>query len=86
VRLLMLDEISMGLAPLIVVRLFEEIARLRDLGIAILLVEQFVATALELADYAYALAHGQVVVEGGPSEFEARAKSAYGLTSLSEPA
>ena len=63
-RLLMLDEISMGLAPLIVNQLFDAVRRLARRGVTILLVEQYVEAALELADYAYVLDKGRVVDVG----------------------
>jgi branched-chain amino acid transport system ATP-binding protein len=63
-RLLMLDEPSLGLAPLIVRDIFRIIAGLRDLGVAILLVEQNARAALESADYAYVLETGEVGVQG----------------------
>ncbi|MFI5338964.1 MAG: ABC transporter ATP-binding protein [Candidatus Methylomirabilales bacterium] len=66
-RLLMLDEPSLGLAPLVVAATFEKIAEVRKEGIAILLVEQNVQRALTLADRGYVLEGGQVVLQG-PSQ------------------
>jgi len=66
-RLLMLDEPSLGLAPLIVEATFEKIAEIRKEGIGILLVEQNVQRALGLADRGYVLEGGQVVLQG-PSQ------------------
>jgi branched-chain amino acid transport system ATP-binding protein len=66
-RLLMLDEPSLGLAPLVVATTFEKIAEVRKEGIAILLVEQNVQRALALADRGYVLEGGQVVLQG-PSQ------------------
>ncbi|CAN5601993.1 ABC transporter ATP-binding protein [soil metagenome] len=63
-RLLMLDEPSLGLAPLIVRDIFRIIAELRRKGVSILLVEQNARAALQLADYAYVLELGQVAMEG----------------------
>ena len=63
-RLLMLDEPSLGLAPLIVREIFHTIASLRSLGISILLVEQNARAALETADYGYVLETGQVTQQG----------------------
>ena len=63
-RLLMLDEPSLGLAPLVVATTFEKIAEVRKEGIAILLVEQNVQRALTLADRGYVLEGGQVVLQG----------------------
>jgi branched-chain amino acid transport system ATP-binding protein len=66
-KLILLDEPSLGLAPLIVKSLFEVIRQLRDEGVTIVLVEQNAKAALRLADRAYALETGQVVLEG-PAE------------------
>ena len=67
-RLLMLDEPSLGLAPLIVKEIFRIIAELRRTGVSILLVEQNARAALEAADYAYVLENGAVVLEGPAAE------------------
>ena len=64
-KLLALDEPSLGLAPLIVDRIYEVIAELRrEMGVTVLLVEQHAARALEIADYAYVLENGRVVLDG----------------------
>ena len=63
-RLLMLDEPSLGLAPLIVREIFHIIADLRKTGVAILLVEQNARAALQVADYGYVLENGEISVEG----------------------
>ncbi|OAS26375.1 ABC transporter ATP-binding protein [Methylobacterium platani] len=63
-RLLMLDEPSLGLAPLIVAEVMRTVARLRDEGVAILLVEQNARAALRIADHGYVLDGGRVVIEG----------------------
>ena len=62
--LLMLDEPSLGLAPVIVKLLFETIQALNEDGVTILLVEQNVHQALEIADYAYVLQTGTLKMEG----------------------
>ena len=67
-RLVMFDELSMGLAPLIVDQLFEHVAALRDAGRTILLVEQYLTHALRHADVCYVLGKGQVTWAGEPSE------------------
>ncbi len=67
-RLLMLDEPSLGLAPLIVKDIFRTVAELRRTGVSILLVEQNARAALELADYGYVLENGSVVLEGPADE------------------
>ncbi|MFA5912420.1 MAG: ABC transporter ATP-binding protein [Burkholderiales bacterium] len=63
-RLLMLDEPSLGLAPLIVRDIFRVIAGLRETGVSILLVEQNAHAALQVADYGYVLETGEIVIEG----------------------
>ena len=63
-QLLMLDEPSLGLAPLIVREIFRIIAELRRRGVSILLVEQNARAALQVADYAYVLENGGVKMEG----------------------
>ncbi|WP_410492133.1 ABC transporter ATP-binding protein [Bosea sp. 685] len=66
-RLLLLDEPSLGLAPLIVRDIFRIIASLRELGVSVLLVEQNARAALETADYGYVLETGEIV-RSGPAE------------------
>ena len=63
-QVLMLDEPSLGLAPLIVKEIFRVIVRLKETGVAILLVEQNARAALQAADYGYVLETGEVVMEG----------------------
>lgn len=63
-RLLMLDEPSLGLAPRIVREVFRIVARLREMGVSILLIEQNARAALQVADYAYVLETGAVTLEG----------------------
>ena len=60
----MLDEPSLGLAPLIVRDILRNVAALRDSGVSILLVEQNARAALEIADYGYVLETGEVVLDG----------------------
>jgi len=67
-RLLMLDEPSLGLAPRIVREIFHIIARLRETGVAILLVEQNARAALQVADYGYVLETGEVILHGPARE------------------
>ena len=78
-RLLMLDEPSAGLSPVLVDRVLSAAARLRDAGTAILLVEQLIEKALALADRVYALARGSIVLEAATSEanLPARLERAY---------
>ena len=63
-RLVMIDEMSQGLAPAVVRQLFEIIRVFRDEGIAVLLVEQFVESALDVADRAYVFEHGSIGLSG----------------------
>lgn len=67
-RVLMLDEPSLGLAPFLVKELLGTVRRLKEQGMTILLVEQNVREALELADHAYVLQAGRMVLEGTPTE------------------
>jgi branched-chain amino acid transport system ATP-binding protein len=67
-KLLMLDEPSFGLAPILVEQTFEMVEKINKQGIAILLVEQNVQAALELAHRAYLLENGSIVREGGGKE------------------
>jgi branched-chain amino acid transport system ATP-binding protein len=67
-RLLMLDEPSAGLSPVLVDRVLTAAAQLRDAGTAILLVEQLIEKALKLADRVYALARGSIVLEARTNE------------------
>jgi branched-chain amino acid transport system ATP-binding protein len=66
-QLLMLDEPSLGLAPLLVEEIFATVARLRDEGMTILLVEQNVQQALRLAESGYVLENGRIALEGRAS-------------------
>jgi len=70
-KLLLLDEPSQGLAPRIVQEMFRVIVRLRDQGMSILLVEQNVRAAVNIADAAFVLDDGRVVFEGSASELAA---------------
>lgn len=72
-RLLLLDEPSLGLAPIVVELIFDLIGRLRDLGITILLVEQNVHQALDIADRGYVVSGGTVVLEGTAEALKASA-------------
>ena len=77
--ILMFDELSLGLAPFLVLELFGILQRLRDEGLTMLLVEQNVQMALAISDYAYVLADGRVVLEGPSREIakEEYVKEAY---------
>lgn len=67
-EMLLLDEPSMGLAPLLVEEVFATIARLKERRVTMLLVEQFAAAALEVADYGYVLENGRVTASGNAAE------------------
>ena len=67
-RLVLLDEVSMGLAPKVVDEIFDFLARLASEGTALLLVEQFVTKALAAAQYVSILNKGEMVFEGEPNE------------------
>jgi branched-chain amino acid transport system ATP-binding protein len=75
-RLLMLDEPSLGLAPLIVREIFSIVVELRASGVTILLVEQNARAALKVADYGYVLETGDLAVQGPSSELESDPKVA----------
>jgi branched-chain amino acid transport system ATP-binding protein len=83
-QILMLDEPSQGLAPLIVQEVFKVVVRMRDEGMTVLLVEQNVRAAVAIADRAYVLDDGKVVYEGSAAEFgkdEARVRALAGASS-----
>jgi branched-chain amino acid transport system ATP-binding protein len=81
-RLLMLDEPSAGLSPVLVDRVFVVVRRLRETGTAVLLVEQLIEKALALADRVYALARGSIVLEAstGEADLPHRLEQAYFAT------
>jgi branched-chain amino acid transport system ATP-binding protein len=78
-KLMLLDEPSMGLAPVLVEEIFRTIKRINELGTTILLVEQNARMALETASYAYVLEVGNIVVEGSSQQLanDSRVKQAY---------
>jgi len=78
-RLLLLDEPSLGLAPLLVKEVFNIVRRLNQQGVTILLVEQNAVAALKIAGYGYVLETGRVVLEGPGAELleHPRLKDAY---------
>ncbi len=78
-RLLILDEPSLGLSPILVEEVFGLISRLHEQGLAILLVEQNVFQSLEIADRAYVLENGAIVLSGAPAELieDAGLKKSY---------
>jgi branched-chain amino acid transport system ATP-binding protein len=74
---LLLDEISMGLAPIIVGQLYDLVRQLGEEGITILLVEQFANTALKVADFAAVMTQGRIVAVGQPQDIEEHVSAAY---------
>jgi branched-chain amino acid transport system ATP-binding protein len=78
-KLLMLDEPSLGLAPLVVKKIFEVIAELNQQGVTILLVEQNARMALKLANRGYVLETGELIIQGAARELldDPRVRSAY---------
>jgi branched-chain amino acid transport system ATP-binding protein len=71
-RLLLADELSLGLAPLVVERLLRSVRDAADRGLGVLLVEQHIRRALEVADRAYVLQRGHVVIQGSRAELRER--------------
>jgi branched-chain amino acid transport system ATP-binding protein len=69
--ILIIDEMSLGLAPVLVYQLFMTLKKLKEAGLTILLVEQNVHLALAVSDYAYVIAEGRLFTEGPPSALEA---------------
>ncbi|MDI2131598.1 ABC transporter ATP-binding protein [Yinghuangia seranimata] len=74
---LLIDELSMGLAPLVVEQLFEIVARIAGTGVTVLLVEQFAKTALGVADLAAVMTGGRITAVGTPDAIASRLHSAY---------
>jgi branched-chain amino acid transport system ATP-binding protein len=71
-EILIIDELSLGLAPVVVYQLLTTLKRLKEAGLTILLVEQNVHLALALSDYAYVVAEGRIFMEGLPAELAAK--------------
>jgi branched-chain amino acid transport system ATP-binding protein len=69
-RVLLADELSLGLAPIIVKQVFAKLDEVRKAGITVLVVEQNARLAMKFADYLYVLKYGRVVMEGSREEFE----------------
>ena len=76
-KVLLLDEISMGLAPIIVSRLFDLVAAIAARGVTVVVVEQFAETALGVADRAAIMLHGRIAHQGTPAEMAEAAEAAY---------
>ena len=75
--LLLLDELSMGLAPLIVEELYEAVAQVASEGISVLVVEQFARTALAVAEFGAVMTNGRIVAVGQPQDIEEELSQAY---------
>jgi branched-chain amino acid transport system ATP-binding protein len=75
--LLLLDELSMGLAPLIVEGLYDTVAQIAEQGVSILVVEQFANSALRVADYAAVMHGGRIVATGEPAEIQHKLSELY---------
>ena len=75
--LLLLDELSMGLAPLIVEELYEIVGQIAESGVSILVVEQFARTVLGVADYAAIMLHGRITSVGQPDDIAPELEAAY---------
>ncbi len=71
-EILIIDELSLGLAPVVVYQLLSTLKQLKEAGLTILLVEQNVHLALALSDYAYVVAEGRIFMEGLPKELAAK--------------
>jgi branched-chain amino acid transport system ATP-binding protein len=69
-KVVLLDEVSMGLAPRVVEEIFQAVRRLASTGVAILLVEQYVTTALELADSVSVMSRGRISFTGSPDQVD----------------
>ncbi len=76
-RILLLDELSMGLAPIIVEELYEIVAQVASEGVSILVVEQFAQTVLGVADTAAIMVHGKITSVGAPSDIAMELSDAY---------
>jgi branched-chain amino acid transport system ATP-binding protein len=75
--LLLLDELSMGLAPLIVESLYDTVAEIAEKGVSILVVEQFASSALRVSDYAAVMHGGRIVETGEPGEISEKLSELY---------
>ncbi len=74
---LLLDELSMGLAPLVVEEIYSIVARIARTGVSLLVVEQFARTVLDVADLAAIMVHGRIVDVGPPAAIADRLSAAY---------
>ncbi len=75
--LLLVDELSMGLAPLVVTELYDVLGQLSADGMAVLMVEQFARTALAIAEFAALMVHGEIIAVGQPADLDDALADAY---------
>jgi branched-chain amino acid transport system ATP-binding protein len=75
--ILLLDELSMGLAPMIVTEMYETVSRFVEEGISVLVAEQFARTVLPIADVAAVMLHGRITAVGSPADIAADLETAY---------
>ena len=77
-KVLLCDEISLGLAPIVIKGIYQNIKEINKLGLTIILVEQDITRSLKAADYAYVMLEGKIVLEGNPEDLtEDQVKKAY---------
>ena len=76
-KVLLLDELSLGLAPIVVAELYDKVRELASSGLSILLVEQFARTALPIADAAAVVLQGVIAQWGSPAEIEEELSASY---------
>jgi branched-chain amino acid transport system ATP-binding protein len=77
-KVLLCDEISLGLAPIIIKGIYQKIKQINELGLTIILVEQDIKRSLKVANYAYVMLEGKIVLEGNPDDLtEDQVKKAY---------
>jgi branched-chain amino acid transport system ATP-binding protein len=74
---LLLDELSMGLAPLIVTQIYDTVAQLVQEGISVLVAEQFARTVLPIADLAAVMLNGRIAAVGSPADIAEELETAY---------
>ncbi len=77
-KVLLCDEVSLGLAPIIIKGIYQKIKQINELGLTIILVEQDIKRSLKAADYAYVMLEGKIALEGNPCNLtEEQVKKAY---------
>jgi branched-chain amino acid transport system ATP-binding protein len=77
-KVLLCDELSLGLAPIIIKGIYQKIKQINELGLTIILVEQDIKRSLKAANYAYVMLEGKIVLEGNPDDLtEEQIKKAY---------